>query len=234
MNWRVLPALLLSFGGLPWHVYAQSPAGEFGSIEGVVTFHGDIPKSTTADDAGVRHDLLEVDAATRGLPHVVLYVTRSDGAKLSGPSNLPRELLMDQADYAFTPQVLAVREGEVVTFKNSDPANHNVRARARNRTNEFNVFTGVEGKYEHRFMTETNYRPVRLGCDIHPWMAAWIFVFDHPFFAVTDERGRFRISSLPPGDYDVHVVQPAIAHQEQRKVRVSVNGTSKLEIVIRR
>ena len=207
-----------------------------GTIEGVVTFEGEIPRSTVTDDAGMRHELVEVDAITRGLRHVVAYVTRSDGARLSsaGPARRPpAELLMDQVDYAFTPRVLAVQAGEPVTFKNSDPANHNVRASARNATNEFNVFTGVDGKYEHRFAAEPNYRPVRLGCDIHPWMAAWVFVFDHPFFSVTDERGRFRIS-VPPGDYELHLVQPAITHNERRKVRVTANASAKVQVVIQR
>lgn len=216
--------------------FSQERNVNAGGIEGLISFHGAIPKSTVADDAGVRHDLLKVDAGNRGVRHVILYVTRSDGTMLSTPfaAPPPRELLVDQVDYAFTPQVLAVREGEAVTFRNSDPANHNVRASARNKTNEFNVFTGVDGKYQHRFITESNHQPVRLGCDIHPWMSAWVFVFDHPFFAVTDERGNFRISNLPYGEYQLHIVQPAIAHKEERKVSVTDNGTARVEIAIRR
>ena len=200
---------------------------------------GEIPKSAVPDDAGVRHDLVEVDGKTRGLRHVVVYLTRVDGAKLSAqpavrPKGSSEKLLMDQLDYAFRPRVLAVAQGEAVTFSNSDPANHNVRTSASNKTNEFNVFTGVDGKYEHRFALEPQDRPVRLGCDIHPWMRAWIYVFDHSYFGLTDETGRFHIPAVPPGEYLLHVVQPDIGHREQRKVSISANQTSRVEFVVRR
>ena len=73
-----------------------------------------------------------------------------------------------------------------------------------------------------------------LGCDIHPWMRAWIFVFDHPWFAVTDKTGRFRIPDVPPGEFRLHVVQPDIAHREQQRVSVVATETVKLKIAIRR
>ena len=231
---------LIGIALLGWQMtFGQSGAVNAGKIEGTVTFVGEIPKSTVVDDAGVRHDLVEVDAKTRGLRNVVVYLTRADGAKLlrqHGPptTNSSKDLLMDQLDYAFRPRVLAVEQGKAVTFTNSDPANHNVRTTALNKTNEFNVFTGVDGKYEHRFGLEPQYRPVRLGCDIHAWMRGWIYVFDHPYFEVTDEEGRFRIAGVPPGEYVLHVVQPDIAHREERRVSVGTNGTSKVEIVIRR
>ena len=210
----------------------ETPAG---TLEGIVTFAGEVPKSATADDAGVRHDLIEVDKQTRGLRHAVLYLEGVAHTGKRGEGSARREsLTVDQVDYAFTPRVLAVGVGETVTFKNSDPANHNVRASGRNRTNEFNVFTGVDGKYEHQFVPEPNYHPVRLGCDIHPWMTAWVYVFDHPFFSVSDERGRFRIASVPPGEYKLHIVQPAIAHREQRTVRVIANDVSNLSVVVQK
>ena len=225
---------------LGWQMtFGQSRAVNAGTIEGTVAFFGEIPKSTVVDDAGVRHDLVEVDARTRGLRNVVLYLTREDGAKLSRQRGAPttnssESLLMDQLDYAFRPRVLAVEQGKAVTFTNSDPANHNVRTTGLNKTNEFNKFTGVDGKYEHRFGLEPQYRPVRLGCDIHAWMRGWIYVFDHPYFEVTDEAGRFRIAGVPRGEYVLHVVQPDIAHSEQRKISVGARGISKVEIVIRR
>jgi plastocyanin len=219
-------------------VFAQSSEA-MASVEGTVTFIGEIPKATVSDDAGVRHDLVEVDARSRGLRHVVAYLTRVDGATLSGQSGVrakrsPEKVVIDQLDYAFRPRVAAVRQGEAVTFTNSDPANHNVRTTAANKMNEFNVFTGVDGKYEHRFTVEPAQRPIRLGCDIHPWMRGWIYVFDHPYFGVTDETGRFRIPAVPAGEYLLHTVQPDIGHREQRKVSITGSETAKLDFVVRR
>ena len=175
-----------------------------GSIEGIVTFQGAVPKSAVPDDAGIRRDLLEVDPQTRGLRYAVIYLLQTNGSVLPTNAGAPSgpKLVMDQQNHAFTPRVVAVRAGEPVTFMNSDPANHNVRTSSSVAKNEFNVFTGSDGgKYVHRFVTEAGHRPVRLGCDIHPWMRGWIYVFEHGCFAVSDAQGRFRIGAVPPGTY---------------------------------
>jgi len=190
-----------------------------GSIEGVVRFHGEIPKSLVTDDAGIRRELLQVDSGTRGLSHVVAYLTPVNVS--SNEPSLEPLATMDQRDYEFVPRVLAVRSGQPVRFTNSDSANHNVRTSSPNRTNEFNVFTGVEGSYTHRFTGNPEQRPIRLGCDIHPWMRGWIYVFEHSHFAVTDGQGRFRINSVPLGRYKLFVQQPDIRHTHERTVVVS-------------
>ena len=62
------------------------------------------------------------------------------------------------------------------------------------------------GSYIHRFVASK--RPVTIGCPIHGAMAAWIYVFDHPYRAVTDEMGSFRLPPVPPGRYTLHVRHP--------------------------
>jgi hypothetical protein len=42
---------------------------------------------------------------------------------------------------------------------------------------------------------------VKLKCDVHQWMFCYVGVCDHPFFAVTDKDGNFKIANVPPGDY---------------------------------
>ena len=49
--------------------------------------------------------------------------------------------------------------------------------------------------------------PVRVDCNIHPWMKAYLFVFDHPYFAVTDENGQFEIKLAPAGNYRLVIWQ---------------------------
>ena len=51
---------------------------------------------------------------------------------------------------------------------------------------------------------------VQVRCDVHPWMLAWVGVCSNPFFAVTDESGRFAISGLPPGSYELVAYHPKI------------------------
>jgi plastocyanin len=196
-----------------------------GAIEGIVTFEGDIPKSSLANEAGIRPDLVEVDNATRGLRFVVAYLTPMSPSTTRTADNPARRSRVDQQDHAFTPRVIAVQAGEPVVFTNSDPANHNVRTSATIGSNVFNVFTAAGGSYEHRFQVEPESWPVRLGCDIHPWMRGWVYVFDHPHFAVTDERGFFRIRSIPPGDYKLFLRQPDIRYAVARNVSVP-SGTA--------
>jgi hypothetical protein len=54
-------------------------------------------------------------------------------------------------------------------------------------------------RYTHRFVTSK--RPVAIGCPIHSAMAAWIYVFDHRYHAVTDKAGRFTLPPVPAGRY---------------------------------
>ena len=95
------------------------------------------------------------------------------------------------------------------------------------------IVTGVGGKYEHRFLADPDMRPVRLGCDIPPWMRGWIYVFEHPHFSVTDEQGRFRFGAVPPGRYKLILHQPDIRYTSEREVAVAAGQTAKFEIEVR-
>jgi hypothetical protein len=111
----------------------------------------------------------------------------------------------------FEPPVLAVRAGRTVRFTNDDVANHNVRARGGTPANTFYISTGPGsiGATTHTFGVVPENRPVQLSCDIHPWMAAWVYVFDTDAFAVTAADGSFHIDNVPPGRYRAAVRQPS-------------------------
>ena len=210
----------------------QPPAVRPGAVEGFVTFTGNLPVSSAADDAGLRRPLLDVDAETRGMRFLVADLAGEGATANASPTaeqtNAP--VVIDQQDHTFVPHLVAVRRGQAVIFTNSDPANHNVRASSPSPTNQFNVFTGAGGRYEHRFAPDAQGRPVRLDCDIHPWMRAWIYVFDHPHFAVSDARGRFRIASVSPGTYRLVLRQPDIGYASERSVVVKPGETTRVEI----
>jgi plastocyanin len=219
----------------------QSRATRAGEIQGLVTFRGEVPKAAVADDGGVHRDLLQVDRESGGLRYVVVWLAKaeapanereSQAASPPGDSTLP--VLMDQRDHEFVPRILAVRSGQPVKFTNSDPANHNVRTSSPLSTNEFNVFTGIDGSYTHRFVPDPEQRPVRVGCDIHPWMCGWIYVFDHPHFAVTDKQGRFRIAAVPPGRHMLVMRQPDTGYHSEREITVARGKTASIEVQIKR
>ena len=62
-------------------------------------------------------------------------------------------------------------------------------------------------------------------CDVHPWMTAWIGVFNHPYFAVTSSDGSFTISHVPPGNYTLAAWHEALP-QQQQSITVSDSSTS--------
>lgn len=178
----------------------QSPsAGELG---GVVTYHGPIPQPIPVPEAQSVRQILEVDRATKGLRDAVVYLEGVPFPEALASDRL-EPAVMDQESYVFIPHVLAIRSGERVEFRNSDAANHGVTAASLVPANSFNVVTPPAGRYVHKFVSDK--RPIAIGCPIHSGMAAWIWVFEHPYYAVTDAAGRFRIRSIPAGTYKLVV-----------------------------
>ena len=68
--------------------------------------------------------------------------------------------------------------------------------------------------------------PVR--CDVHPWMSAWVGVFDHPWFAVTGDDGSFTIPHVPPGKYTLVAWQEVLPQQEQQ-INVAATGQTEAD-----
>lgn len=229
----------IAINGAP-EIPAARHAREAGSVEGRVTFQGEIPRNPIPDDAGWQEDLLHVDGTTRGLGYVVVHI-EADGPSAKEAPGAPqaanpaprKPVVVDQVENIFTPPVVAVRSGEIVTFLNSDQANHNVRTMTSDAANQFNVFTGIGGSYKHQFASSGGDRPIRLSCDIHPWMRAWVYVFDHPRFAVTDKEGAFRIENIPPGEHRLILRQPDIRYSEERVVTVKAGETTRINVEIK-
>ena len=106
---------------------------------------------------------------------------------------------MDQRNERFVPHVLAVMVGTVVDFPNSDLIYHNVFSLSR--AKRFDLGRYAAGKSKAVRMDRPGV--VRVFCDIHSHMNAFVLVFNHPFFDVTDVEGRFELPSLPSGTYTV-------------------------------
>ncbi|MCI0540506.1 MAG: carboxypeptidase regulatory-like domain-containing protein [Verrucomicrobiales bacterium] len=122
-------------------------------------------------------------------------------------------VLLDQIGCEFVPYVLAVQAGQELQVRNSDPVFHNVHLMP-------NVFGNKELNRAHPAGTpdlelalETPELFLRIKCDVHPWMFAYVSVFDHGYFAVTQPDGSFQINNVPPGDYLIMV-----AHRRLPKV----------------
>jgi plastocyanin len=130
-----------------------------------------------------------------------------------------RRARMDQRNETFVPHVLAITVGTTVDFPNNDHTFHNVFSLSP--TEPFDL-----GRYAAGHSKSVTFdRPgiVRVFCDIHSHMSAFILVFSHRFFAVTDAEGRYRIDDVPPGSYGVRAWNEATAG-ESRSVTVPAGG----------
>ncbi len=99
---------------------------------------------------------------------------------------------------AYAPHVMAVGVGWTLAFRNQDPRLHNVRVQ-QDGTTLWDFALPERGDEETRAARVLG--PLYVVSDVHAWMHAWVHVFPHPYFAVTDEDGRFRIQGVPPGQY---------------------------------
>jgi len=129
----------------------------------------------------------------------VVYLDSAPGGAFELPE--PGRAAMDQRDQTFVPHVLAITVGTTVDFPNSDVTFHNVFSLSKTKTFDLGRYSRGKSK-AIRFD-----RPgvVQVFCDIHSHMNAYILVFAHRYFAVTDQAGNFTIAGVPPGKYTVAV-----------------------------
>jgi plastocyanin len=109
--------------------------------------------------------------------------------------------VLDQKGCAYVPQILAVQTGQKILIKNSDPVAHNVHTEPAGSKPMNSV--QAPGTPEIAYAPAKPEHFIKFWCDIHPWMFAWVSVFDHPYFAVSDNDGKFTIKNVPDGKYTV-------------------------------
>jgi plastocyanin len=141
----------------------------------------------------------------------------------------PGRARLDQRGEQFIPHVLAVTAGTIVDFPNNDAEFHNVFSLSKTKT--FNL--GNYPKGESRSVKFDKPGIVPVSCDIHRHMSAFILVFSHPFFGVTDDDGRFVIPDVPAGTYTL-MVWSEFGRAEPRTITVAAGGTIDVEIQVGR
>ena len=141
----------------------------------------------------------------------------------------PGTARMDQRGEQFVPRVLAITVGTSVAFPNNDTTFHNVFSLSRARTFDL-------GRYRPGRTGSVRFdRPgiVPVFCDIHTHMSAYILVFSHPYFAVSDVDGQYAITGVPPGTYSVGVWSE-LGEAAPRSVTVPAAGSVELDFHVSR
>ncbi|MHA2621088.1 MAG: carboxypeptidase regulatory-like domain-containing protein [bacterium JZ-2024 1] len=200
----------------------SAPSGPTGTatITGVVTFKGAAPKPKKLDISADPYCVsanpggLTVNPVQTGpngaLREALVYVKSG----ISGPYAPPSTpVILDQENCWYKPTLVALQAGQPLEIKNSDKTTHNVRADSR-MSNSFNI---SEAPAESKTKTlEKPEQQIPVTCDVHPWMKGFLFVFPHPFFSVSGDDGKFKISGLPAGEYEIEVWHPELGATSQK------------------
>ena len=139
----------------------------------------------------------------------------------------PGRAVIDQRNERFVPHLLAVTVGTVVDFPNNDITYHNVFSLSR--AKRFDLGRYAAGKSKGVRMDRPGV--VRVFCDIHSHMSAFVLVFNHPYFDVTDEDGRFELPALAPGTYTLVGWYEGEA-RITRPVTVPPGGWAEIDLVV--
>ncbi|MFQ5680413.1 MAG: hypothetical protein ACE5HP_13265 [Gemmatimonadota bacterium] len=206
---------------------AGAALGQGGTIRGTVSLAGAAP-----EDAVLR---VTKDQAVCGETVPANRLLVKDGrvrfavvhlAGLEGTVTPDRITLMNR-QCGFDPPVLAAAVGSTIEIGNADPVLHNTHLRHGRRT-VANLALSHEGDMIENTRALRRAGLVEAECDAHEWMSAKIWVFDNPYFAVTDEAGSFEIPDVPPGTYALKVWHELLGELEQ-EVTVAADGTSSVE-----
>jgi hypothetical protein len=208
-----------------------------GTITGDVTFVDSPPKiapvkvTKDQDYCGVTlPDESYLVDANGGLKNVVVFL---EAAQLAVPADPQKLNVIENTGCRYAPRVLAMQKGERLRVKNNDPKLHIPHSYL----NEKTVFM-LSLPFKNTILEATqkirDAGILKLVCDTHAWMLGFAHVFDHPFFAVTDDKGAFSIPNVPAGTYtlkawheDAGVRSQEVIVSESGEVRVNFEFSTK-------
>ena len=197
-------ALVITLGSL-----LLAGAAQAGNISGTITYEGGVPGSAKRP---LRMDADPGCAKKHSGPVMPEFLVLGEGNALgnvfvsvksaSGSHSTPTEaVVIDQNGCQYSPHVMGVMVNQPFKILNSDGLLHNVHSLPKVNTSFNRAMPGSIKEAEFKF---TKPEPMfKIKCDVHPWMGAYVQVMEHPFFDVTGTDGKFEISGLPAGTYEV-------------------------------
>jgi len=203
-----------------------------GKIAGTVKLRGKAPAlkahkvTNPAQHAACGQSVANEEVATGGGGTLANAVVWIEGITKGAPTKA-KNVTLDQVRCNYSPRVLAATKGSRLTLTSSDDTLHNVHGYLGERT-IFNLAIPVKGMRIVRPLNQVGVLHVK--CDAgHTWMSAYVHVFEHPYFAVTRNNGRFELSDVPPGSYRVKAWHERLGTQTGQ-VQVAAGGTATWDV----
>ena len=195
----VVAAAAVSGSAGAYDVVAVSDGG---TISGKVVFKEGqphmkkiIPTKNSEVCGGIREEPAMVLAQDGGVQDAVVYLKEVKGGKAW--NGAATHAALDNHECQYSPRVQAVPVGATLEVVNSDPILHNVHGFVGVGT----IFNNALWKDKHAEKVMDAPGLVRIDCDVHGWMRAWVYVADNPYYAMTAKDGTFSIADVPPGTY---------------------------------
>ena len=141
---------------------------------------------------------------SRGIRWAVVSLQAPPAGARSEPPSKPVQ--MDQQQCVYIPRVVVVPVGGTVEFLNSDRLLHNLHSAS----TENPTFNRTQPKGRTIPMVFKKPEIVRIDCDLHTWMRAWVVVAEHSYYAVTGANGEFVLDNVPPGKYTLKIWQETL------------------------
>ncbi len=197
------------------------------AISGTVRYEGKVPEgkkltlpSGCAPKNGADVYSNEVEVSDGHLANVLIELKADSYPSVNDQNSVPaEEIILDQKGCMYHPRVAAARVGQKVTFVNSDPIFHNVKS-VTNLNQKFNLAMPKKNQRETKVFTKPELF-LQAKCSVHPWMGAYIAIFNHPYYAVTGRDGKFTLPLLPPGKYTLEAWHEVFG---KKKLEVTVHG----------
>lgn len=204
-----------------------------GDIQGIVEYSGiTIPQDKTYTlSSDVRYCGKEIRSekylisADKRIKNVVVYIEEIKAGKA-----IPEETVaVVDAKCTFIPHVSFGFKGNKFAIKNEDPVLHTIHVYTYiSGKTMFNIGLPERGSVVEKTLKKTGL--MELDCDCHPWMQGFVYVFDHPYVAVTDEKGEFVIGNIPPGTYTVVAWHEALGNIKLTDVRVESGKAARIKL----
>ena len=228
--WGVAFGLLLN---LPFKLFAYDEVvvKDGATIRGVVKIDGKVPKLPPLQITKYKEFCKDVPNETlvvgpgQGVRYAVVTlegITKGKAVEKESTHEL------DNVKCHFLPHVQAASVGQFLQFKNSDPILHTAHGTFTGNQPQFNIGL-FPGRVSRKPLVAAGL--VKIQCEVHPWMSAYIVVTDHPYHTVTDAYGEYLINDIPAGSYRVKVWHEGLG-TEEKPVEAKAGAMTQLDFML--